>query len=396
MGSEEFQAPGNEKNTRTVLDEVSDVIILPSEAAKYKQDPEKVVLPSQVMAQLRDYVVMIASMYRENPFHCFEHASHVTMSVTKLLSRVVTSDAIDYNAMSSKKRPATSELHKHTFGITSDPLTHFALAFSALIHDVEHPGIPNAQLVKEGSTLAKTYKEKSILEQNSVDVAWNLLMKPAYKDLRSCIFSTLPERDRFRQLVVNAVLATDILDRDLAASRRKRWEKAFSSSRSKDGPTQSDINRKATIVIEHLLQASDVAHTMQHWHVYLKWNKQLFQEMHAAFKAGRGDNDPSQTWYQGELSYLDNYIIPLAEKLKECAVFGVAGEEYLNYAIANRRNWELKGQAVVQDYLGEFKRCGRQRRIPTSSMHSSVSSLRSGNMGSIAGSSFNSSFRLED
>jgi hypothetical protein len=390
MGSEEFLGPRKEKNAGTVLDEARDVIILPSEAAQYKQDPEKVVLPPQVIAQLRDYVVMIASMYRDNPFHCFEHASHVTMSVTKLLSRVVTSDAIDYNKMSYKKKTATSELHKYTFGITSDPLTHFALAFSALIHDVDHPGVSNAQLVKEGSTMAKTYKEKSVLEQNSVDVAWNLLMKPAYKDLRSYIFSTSAERDRFRQLVVNAVLATDILDRDLAASRRKRWEKAFSSGRSKDAQKESDINRKATIVIEHLLQASDVAHTMQHWHVYLKWNKHLFQEMHGAFKAGRGEKDPSQTWYQGELSFFDNYIIPLAKKLKECAVFGVAGEEYLNYAIANRRDWELKGQAVVQDYLAEFKGRGRQRRIPTSSsMHSSVSSLR-------FGSSFNSSFRLED
>lgn len=398
MGSEEFQGPGKEKNAGTVLDEVRDVIILPSEGTQYKQDPEKVLLPPQVIAQLRDYVVMIASMYCENPFHCFEHASHVTMSVTKLLSRVVTSDAIDYNKIKYKKKTATSELHKYTFGITSDPLTHFALAFSALIHDCEHPGVSNAQLVKEGSTMAKTYKGKSVLEQNSVDVAWNLLMKPAYKDLRSCIFSTHSERDRFRQLVVNAVLATDILDRDLAASRRKRWEKAFSSGRSKDAPKESDINRKATIVIEHLLQASDVAHTMQHWHVYLKWNRQLFQEVNTAFKAGRGVKDPSQTWYQGELSFFDNYVIPLAKNLKECAVFGVAGEEYLNYAIANRRDWELKGQGVIQDYLlSEFKMRGRQRRIPTSSMHSSVSSLQSGTTSIATGSSsFNSSFRIDD
>ena len=28
------------------------------------------------------------------------------------------------------------ELHEHTYGITSDPLTKFAVVFSALIHDV--------------------------------------------------------------------------------------------------------------------------------------------------------------------------------------------------------------------------------------------------------------------
>jgi hypothetical protein len=34
--------------------------------------------------------------------------------------------------------------------------------------------------------------------------------------------------------------------------------------------------------------------------------------------------DPSTFWYQGELGFFDNYIIPLAKKLKECNVFGVS------------------------------------------------------------------------
>jgi hypothetical protein len=40
-------------------------------------------------SQLHNYVATIASLYRDNPFHNFEHASHVTMSVVKLLSRIV-------------------------------------------------------------------------------------------------------------------------------------------------------------------------------------------------------------------------------------------------------------------------------------------------------------------
>jgi len=43
-----------------------------------------------------------------------------------------------------------------------------------------------------------------------------------------------------------------------------------------------------------LIQASDVSHTMQHWHSYRKWNERLFQEMYAAFKAGRAEKDPSE------------------------------------------------------------------------------------------------------
>lgn len=42
--------------------------------------------------------------------------------------------------------------------------------------------------------------------------------------------------------------------------------------------------------------------------------------------------NPADFWYQGELQFFDNYIIPLANKLKECNVFGVSSDEYLNYA----------------------------------------------------------------
>lgn len=37
----------------------------------------------------------------------------------------------------------------------------------------------------------------------------------------------------------------------------------------------------------------------------------------------------------------------MAKKLKDCGVFGVSSDEYLNYAQQNRREWELNGEAVV-------------------------------------------------
>jgi class 3 adenylate cyclase len=337
----------------TVLDEVREVIPLCTEAKLYKQDPDSIELCPQVVSQLGDYVSRIAAMYRCNPFHNFEHASHVTQSVSKLLARVVTLESIDYDDLCYKKDGETN-LHKYTYGITSDPLIQFACAFSALIHDVDHTGLPNAQLVKDNPELAETYNSKSVAEQNSVDIAWDLLMESGYGDLRNCIYQNQEELERFRHLIVNAVMATDIADKEQAAFRKKRWEKAFSRDDAADSTPESkqeDVNRKATIVIEHLIQASDVSHTMQHWHVYLKWNKRLFQEMYEAYLEGHAENDPSETWYQGELGFYDFYIIPLAKKLKDCGVFGVASDEYLDYAKVNRTEWESKGKQIVRDYL---------------------------------------------
>ena len=122
-------------------------------------------------------------------------------------------------------------------------------------------------MVKEKTRNAIHY-QKSIAEQNSVELTWELLMSPSYKDLRACIYSSEEELKRFRQLVVNTVMATDIADKELQALRKARWETAFSGDGSLHESPEQTEDRKATIVIEHLIQASDVSHTMQHWHIF--------------------------------------------------------------------------------------------------------------------------------
>ena len=342
---------------RTVLEEVVDSVELPKfdpEAARARATakPNLVLVPTIVIAELREYVRRICSLYRDNPFHNFSHANHVTMSANKLLSRIVKPEDVNYHRKSVKD--ITSDLHDYTFGITSDPLTQFAVMFSTLIHDVDHTGVSNAQRSKEDPTLAGKYKNRSVAEQNSVDIAWELLMDPAFENLQRCIFSSKSELLRFRQLLVNLVMATDIFDKEMKATRNMRWDKVFHSDMADAVEDTEFRNLKATIVIEHIIQAADVAHTMQHWQVYKKWNTCLFHEMYEAYEIGRSENDPSEGWYNGELWFFDNYIIPLARKLEECGVFGVASEECLNYALENRKEWAVKGKAIVQEMLEDF------------------------------------------
>ena len=63
--------------------------------------------------------------------------------------------------------------------------------------------------------------------------------------------------------------------------------------------SEDDKNRKATIILEHLMQASDIAHTMQHWEVFRKWNEKLYREMYLAYLHGRAEKDPAEFWYKG-------------------------------------------------------------------------------------------------
>ena len=189
-------------------------------------------------------------------------------------------------------------------------------------------------------------------------------MREEYKDLCHVIYATPSEQQRFRQLVVNSVMATDIMDRELKKARNVRWTRAFEGGagsgtgqphqQPEENPLDT-VNRKATIVIEHLIQASDVSHSMQHWYIYRKWNERLFMELNTAYLEGRAEKDPSIYWYQGELGFFDYYIIPLAKKLKECGVFGVSSAEYLSYAQHNRSEWERHGKAVVAEMVAKFQ-----------------------------------------
>lgn len=107
------------------------------------------------------------------------------------------------------------------------------------------------QLGKENPKLNDHYQSQSVAEQNSVDVAWELLMQKEYKDLRQCIYGdSAQDMKRFRQIVVAVVLATDIFDKKLKTARDGRWAAAF----SEDLSAEKNRDVRATIVIEHLIQ----------------------------------------------------------------------------------------------------------------------------------------------
>jgi len=85
-------------------------------------------ISNTVADQLHRHVLEIACMYRDNPFHNYEHASHVTLSMEKMLSRVERdNETIEEYSM-----------NRYTNDIATDPLAQFAVVYSALIHDVDH------------------------------------------------------------------------------------------------------------------------------------------------------------------------------------------------------------------------------------------------------------------
>jgi 3'5'-cyclic nucleotide phosphodiesterase len=207
------------------------------------------------------------------------------MSVHKLLSRLIApkSTASTASDSTSERDPTEAayqqrqqQHYEQTYGISSDPLVQFAVVLAALIHDLDHAGVPNAQLMRENATLSERYQGRSVAEQNSLDLAWRTFNSTKFEALRHAIAPNEVELCRLRQILVHAIMATDIFDPEWSALRTRRWNEAFAtkgtcgdSESSEKNYQQRHLNQKATIVVEHLIQASDVAHTMQHVRVFV-------------------------------------------------------------------------------------------------------------------------------
>jgi len=73
-----------------------------------------------------------------------------------------------------------------------------------------------------------------------------------------------------------------------------------------------------------------------------------------AYMTERCDTDPSFHWYQGEIDFFDNYIIPLASRLKACGVFGSTSNECYENAKMNRKAWEENGENLVEGMMERY------------------------------------------
>jgi hypothetical protein len=245
-----------------VADEVVAVIELPpfDPTANKVIDEKTIHVPELVEHQLKEYVSAVARAYRSNPFSGLQHASHVTNAVTRLVSRIAVPN-LDNPQIPNEALQGSEHLHTHSYGIASDPLTQFSVVLAGLIHSVDHRGLSNEELAKENPDLASKYNNKSITEQMSLEKAWKKLMEPEFENLRRSLYADLTEKKRFRSVLVNAVMATDQSDEQAQARRLARWEKSFGPGAAVD----TDLNQKATCVIECLMQSADDFHAMQPW-----------------------------------------------------------------------------------------------------------------------------------
>lgn len=97
---------------------------------------------------------------------------------------------------------------------------------------------------------------------------------------------------------------------------------------------------------EHLMMLSDIAHLLQGWENFVKWNFRLYKEIHECFKKGLCA-DPREGWYQGQIVFTDKYVIPLSKRSRRFLQGGFSDKLLLN-GLTNQNIWMKHGKLVTE------------------------------------------------
>ena len=107
-----------------------------------------------------------------------------------------------------------------------------------------------------------------MIQQDSVNRAWEWFAHGKFRLLRKTICPTVFHMRRFREVFVTSVVATDLENAELNDYREARWEQVYDTDATGSSLAlynKEDCELMAILAVEHLMQASVVAHTMQHW-----------------------------------------------------------------------------------------------------------------------------------
>lgn len=173
------------------------------------------------------YFTALENGYRDIPYHNRVHATDVLHAVWYLTTRPVpgfqqihnehvTGSDTDSDSGISPGRVAyasskTCPIQDDSYGCLAwniPALELMALYVAAAMHDYDHPGRTNAFLVATNAPQAVLYNDRSVLENHHAASAWNLFLSlPEFNFLSSLDHV---EFKRFRFLVIEAILATDL------------------------------------------------------------------------------------------------------------------------------------------------------------------------------------------
>lgn len=206
----------------------------------------------------------------------------------------------------------------HFFSLTSvrsklNPFTVMSGLVAAAVHDVKHPGLNNSYLAAEKTDLATVYNDKSILENMHVSHAFFLMKRPGL-DFTSHL--TAVQKQKFRKLMIDAVLGTDMA---LHNAEFARLDNRLKRTDAKASDWSGDEDQ--ALIAALTLHTSDLANPAKPAAISSKWTDLVTQEFHAQGRRELAQGkkitmavfDPSAPIYKGQIGFINFAVKPLFE-----------------------------------------------------------------------------------
>uniref|UniRef100_A0A8C4RQD3 Phosphodiesterase n=1 Tax=Erpetoichthys calabaricus TaxID=27687 RepID=A0A8C4RQD3_ERPCA len=166
-------------------------------------------IPTQ---EFMSYFMALEDGYRDIPYHNRVHATDVLHAVWFLTTRPVPGFQQVHNEhVTDSDSGISCSISDDNYGCLAwniPALELMALYVAAAMHDYDHPGRTNAFLVATNAPQAVLYNDRSVLENHHAAAAWNLFL--SQQEFNFLVNLDHVEFKRFRFLVIEAILATDL------------------------------------------------------------------------------------------------------------------------------------------------------------------------------------------
>ncbi|CAG08714.1 unnamed protein product, partial [Tetraodon nigroviridis] len=242
--------------------------------------------------EFMNYFHALENGYRDIPYHNRIHATDVLHAVWYLTTQAVPGlpSLVTDHGSASDSDSDSGITHSHmgflvskTYTVSEDgygclsglipALELMALYVAAAMHDYDHPGRTNAFLVATSAPQAVLYNDRSVLENHHAAAAWNLFMShPEYNFL---VNLDHVEFKRFRFLVIEAILATDL---------KKHFDflAEFNAKVGDDPSTGIDWSNEndRLLVCQMCIKLADVNGPLKCKDLHLQWTEGIVNEFY--------------------------------------------------------------------------------------------------------------------
>ncbi|XP_072448457.1 cGMP-inhibited 3',5'-cyclic phosphodiesterase 3B isoform X2 [Chiloscyllium punctatum] len=295
------------------------------------------------------YFRALENGYRDIPYHNRVHATDVLHAVWYLTTRPIpgfqqmNSDHVmgsDTDSDSGISPGRVAYMCSRSCAISDDSynclasnipaLELMALYVAAAMHDYDHPGRTNAFLVATNAPQAVLYNDRSVLENHHSAAAWNLFMSRSEFNFLANLDHV--EFKRFRFLVIEAILATDLKKHfDFLAEFNAKVNEV--NNPGIDWTNEND----RLLVCQVCIKLADINGPAKMRELHLQWTEGIVNEFYE-----QGDEEASLGL---PISPFMDRSSPQLAKLQESFITHIVGPLCNSYAAAGL----LPGQWVDDD-----------------------------------------------